>query len=309
MKIVYEKFRRQHNTQKHKWHHAEHWWNKNRRLQFKREIELASFYAVLLLLSQIARCLTFSFPFLSCSRFNMSQMAIKVHNDYYCCYFDGEYDVCFRMLHSTGSSFLPSSHCDVAEQFWRKFLCFTHVTVIKMFLVVADVVDVVDAAAKAINKKIRSQHSAIFLLLQLRFLSYHSIINFFLGCLRLSSSIAEKDIGISTEGNTMKAIFCHWKGNESHHKTEHSQKSIRKLEANAPIPFPFVFFLCHLFRPIVAANPLPVKKRGSSFFISCSFSMWLNVLCHLCRRLANTLDTNIIHFDCDAAPFFLGLTQ
>lgn len=179
MKIVYEKFRRQHNTQKHKWHHAEHWWNKNRRLQFKREIELASFYAVLLLLSQIARCLTFSFPFLSCSRFNMSQMAIKVHNDYYCCYFDGEYDVCFRMLHSTGSSFLPSSHCDVAEQFWRKFLCFTHVTVIKMFLVVADVVDVVDAAAKAINKKIRSQHSAIFLLLQLRFLSYHSIINFF----------------------------------------------------------------------------------------------------------------------------------
>lgn len=176
MKIVYEKFRRQHNTQKHKWHHAEHWWNKNRRLQFKREIELASFYAVLLLLSLIARCLTFSFPFLSCPRFNMSQMAIKVHNDYYCCYFDGEYDVCFRMLHSTGSSFLPSSHCDVAEKFWRKFLCFTHVTVIKMFLVVADVVD---AAAKVINKKIRSQHSAIFLLLQLRFLSYHSIINFF----------------------------------------------------------------------------------------------------------------------------------
>lgn len=96
------------------------------------------------------------------------------------CYFDGEYDVCLCMLRSTGSSFLLSSHCENAEKFWRKFLCFTHVTVIKMFLIVGDVVD---AAAKTINKKIRSQHSAIFLLLQLRFLSYHSIINFFFGML------------------------------------------------------------------------------------------------------------------------------
>lgn len=63
----------------------------------------------------------------------------------------------------------------------------------------------------------------------------------------------------------MKAIFCHWKGNESHHKTEHSQKSIRKLEANAPIPFPFVFSLPFI-SPNCCRKSITSKKKRIQFF-------------------------------------------